>query len=338
MRGTTVRRVPVARGSSWRSLAVLAVVMCLAATHSAAGPQAELRGGSNYFTYRVDADCTREPYGVVNGYDQAPELIRDQLAQMARAGQKRLRIPVFHHRGADSGTVMDSTGGGISRANLSNLRELLKDVRAAGFDAVEIAFFPKDANDPAEWKEFDRGLYEENLAVIRQVRAEVVRSGVPYVLDLLNEGAPADGEDILLRYDKALWQDYRRTFGTSDTVGFSMMVWIAGRVPHLPSVYGDEPPAVLEVHLYGQEGNGDEYRQFMDADAALDALGYRQPLIVGEAYYDDAEAADGIRRAVADGDRPVRYLTQWPLPRQSRCPAADVAPPAAYGAYAAAGF
>ncbi|MGA4846155.1 hypothetical protein ACOBQB_07780 [Streptomyces sp. G5(2025)] len=318
---------------------MLASMTCLAgATRPAAVPRAEVGGGSNYFTYRVDADCTREPYGVVNSYDRAPDVIRDQLAQLVRAGQKRLRIPVFHHRGADSGTVMDSADGGLSRGNLRNLRELLSDVKRAGFQGVEVAFFPKDANDPAEWKTFDRALYAENRAVIRQVRAEVVRSGLPYVLDLLNEGAPADGQDVLLRYDRTLWQDYRREFGTSDTVGFSMTVWIAGRVPHLPSVYGQEPPKVLEVHLYGQEGNGDEYRQFMDADAALDALGYRQPLIVGEAYYDDAEAADGIRRAMRDGDRPVRHLTQWPWPRQARCPAADVAPPAAWSAYRTAGF
>jgi hypothetical protein len=79
----------------------------------AAVPQAELRGGSDYVTHRVDGDCTREPYGVVNSYDHAPELIRDRLAQSTRAGQRRLRIPVFYHRGADSGTVRDSTGGSM---------------------------------------------------------------------------------------------------------------------------------------------------------------------------------------------------------------------------------
>ncbi|MCZ4611569.1 hypothetical protein O3S80_49055 [Streptomyces sp. Lzd4kr] len=72
--------------------AVVAVVMCLAGMRPAAAPQAELRGGSNQFTYRGDGDCTREPYGVVNSYDQAPELIKDRLAQMTRAAQRRLRI------------------------------------------------------------------------------------------------------------------------------------------------------------------------------------------------------------------------------------------------------
>ncbi|WP_413755125.1 hypothetical protein [Streptomyces sp. MMBL 11-3] len=295
-------------------------------------------GGSNYFTYRVDADCEREPYGVVNSYDKAPGVIRRQLAQMAEAGQKRLRIPVYHHRGPDSGTVMDSTGGRLAAANARNLRALLDAVRSAGFEAVEVGFFPQDANDPTGWRTFDHDLYDENRGVIRQVRSLVTRSGLPYRLDLLNEGAPAEGQKVLLRYDRTLWDDYRQEFGVRDTVGFSMTVWIAGRVPQLPEVYGDSPPPVLEIHLYGQEWNGDEYQQFMSADAALDEIGYRQPLVIGEAYYNDAPAAAGVRRAVTDAGRPVLHLTQWPHPREAKCPAADVAPPVAYDAYAAAGF
>lgn len=296
-------------------------------------------GGSNYFTYQVDADCEREPYGVVNSYDKAPGLIQRQLDQMRQAGQKRLRIPVYHHRGQDSGTVMDSTGGRLDASNVRNLTALLAAVKSAGFEAVEVGFFPQDANDPTQWTAFDHGLYEENWKVVRQVRSIVVRSGLAYTLDLLNEGAPPAGKEVWLRYDKRLWEDYRRTFGTGDTVGFSMTVWIAGRVPQMPEIYGTTPPSVLEIHLYGQEGgNGSEYEQFMAADAALDKIGYEQPLIVGEAYYDDAEAAEGIRRAVVDAQRPVRHLTQWPVLRGGKCPAADVAPPAAYDAYAAAGF
>lgn len=324
---------PVAEVAALQSMAV---ILCLAGVRPV---EAELKGGSNYFTYRVDDDCTREPYGVVDSYDRAPDLIRRQLGQMARAGQKRLRIPIFHHRGVDTGTVMDSTGGSIGPENLSNLRALLRDVKTAGFQEVEIGFFPQGDNSPEDWKAFDRGLYEENLAVIREVRAEARRSGLPYLLDLLNEGVPGPNDDVLLRYVRTLWQDYRQEFGTSDTVGFSMTVWIAERVPQLPAVYGDGPPDVLEIHLYGDDHNGSEYRQFMDADAALDTIGYRQPLIIGEVFYNDAEAAEGIRRAMADGDRRVRHLTQWQWSRDRRCPAhADVAPPVAYDAYAAKGF
>ncbi|MFD5476488.1 hypothetical protein [Streptomyces hawaiiensis] len=332
------------------SLTALALVLLLTGAHlpperppadsaRGLGPGASAGGGSNYFTYQVDVDCEREPYGVVNSYDRAPGVIGRQLGQMARAGQKRLRIPVYHHRGPDSGTVMDSTGGRLDASNVRNLTALLGAVKAAGFEAVEVGFFPQDANDPTGWATFDQGLYEENWGVVRQVRSVVAHSGLAYTLDLLNEGAPPEGEKVWLRYDKTLWEDYRRAFGVRDTVGFSMTVWIAGRVPQLPEVYGNTPPSVLEIHLYGQEGqNGTEYQQFMAADEALDEIGYEQPLIVGEVYYNDTVAADGIRRAGADARRPVLHLTQWPILRKGKCPAADVAPPIAYDAYAAAGF
>ncbi|WP_146087571.1 hypothetical protein [Thermomonospora echinospora] len=323
-----------------RLLAAVGLGVLIAGTQAQAGQataKAESPGGSNYFVYRIDG-CDREAYGVVNSFDQAPDLIRSQLATMARAGQKRLRIPIFHHRGPDSGTVMDSTGGRLDSSNTRNLQNLLAAVKAAGFDAIEIGFFPLDANDPSEWRAFDRSLYEENRAIIRQVRELTVRASLPSMIDLLNEGSPGEGEHVLLQYTRTLWNDYTREYGTADTVGFSLKVVIADRVPKLPAVYGDRPPDVLEVHLYGKRPNGDEYQQFMAADAAMDRLGYRQPWIIGEAYANDPQAAAGIRRAMADADRPVRYLTQWPLTRAERCPDADVAPPAAYDAYADAGF
>jgi hypothetical protein len=307
-------------------------------TPSAVLPAPGLKGGSNYFVYRFEG-CHREPYGVVNSFHTAPSLIRAQLRRMAAAGQKRLRIPVFHHRGPDSGTVMDSTGGRLDARNVRNLTALLAAVRSAGFEQVEIAFFPKDANDPMEWTSVDESLYAENLSVVRRVRELVLRSGLPYVIDLVNEGAPPAGPEYraLLEYDRRLWADYTREYGDADTVGFSLTVWAAGRVPQLPAVYGDNPPRVLEVHLYGKPHDGSEYEQFMATDAEMDRIGYQQPWIIGEAYYDDPEAAAGIRRAMRDADRRVLFLTQWPLSRGAECDT-DVVPPAGFGAYAAEGF
>ena len=68
-------------------------------------------GGSNYLTYHLDPPCSREPYGVVYNYDTATATINAQLQQMYNNGQRRLRIPIFHGRGVDTGSVMDSTGG-----------------------------------------------------------------------------------------------------------------------------------------------------------------------------------------------------------------------------------
>jgi hypothetical protein len=57
-------------------------------------------GGSNYLTYHLDPPCSREPYGVVYNYDTATATINAQLQQMYTNGQRRLRILIFHGRGA----------------------------------------------------------------------------------------------------------------------------------------------------------------------------------------------------------------------------------------------
>ena len=325
------------RGKLPGAAALALATLLLGSPAAPATRAAPLAGGSNYDAYRLDG-CVREPYGVVNGYDDAPALIAEQLAAMARAGQRRLRIGIFHHHGPDSGTVMDSTGGDLSAQNRRNLADLLGAVRAAGFAEVAVAFFPQDANLPSRWTAFDEPLYQENRALIGNVRTIVAAAGLPYTLDLLNEGAPAAGQDVLSRYDTRLWTDYTAAYGSADTVGFSLAVWIAGRVAQLPAVYGGNPPPLFDVHLYGDDWNGDEHRQFVDADAAMTRLGYHQPWIIGEAYDNDPAAADGIRRAIADTGRTVRYLTQWPLTRARHCQDIDTAPPTAYDAYAGAGF
>src|SRR5437660_564192 len=90
---------------------------CSGSNSSASAPpppaQAGL-GGSNYMTYHLDPPCNREPYGVVYNYDTATATINSQLQQMYNNGQRRLRIPIFHGRGINSGTVMDSTAGDLA--------------------------------------------------------------------------------------------------------------------------------------------------------------------------------------------------------------------------------
>src|SRR5687767_14651316 len=63
----------------------------------AATTGATSRGGSNYGWYQIDG-CNREPYGVVNSFHKAPDLIRSQLAAMRAAGQARLRVHIIHRR------------------------------------------------------------------------------------------------------------------------------------------------------------------------------------------------------------------------------------------------
>ncbi|MFC9693222.1 hypothetical protein ACFTSF_32030 [Kribbella sp. NPDC056951] len=328
-----------------RRLLALATALLLATTAvlssatqvTAAEPTG--RGGSNFTWFRLDG-CNREPYSTISAFNQAEPEIRSVLKQLYDGGQRRLRIGIFHQRGhAPGGTVMDSAGGDLSAQNRANLSGFLAAIKQAGFLEIEVAFHPIGVNDPHGWKSFSASHYAENRDLIGNLRPLIAAAGLPYTIDLLNEGLPMTTEPILQDYSTRLWAHYTGRFGKGDTVGFSMTVWIANRVETMASVYGGNLPDVFDVHLYGDDrGNGDEYEQFVAAHQAMAERGYSQGWIIGEVHYADAAAAGKIRRAMADTGRTVFYLTQWPWTRAKRCPDVDVAPPTDFAAYLAEGF
>jgi hypothetical protein len=203
---------------------------------------------------------------------------------------------------------------------------------------VEIAFLPIGDLNPHNWLSWREDSYAEDRNLITNLHPLIAAAGIPYRIDLLNEGMPMSDEPVLRQYATKLWADYTARFGKADTVGFSMTVWIADRVTQMPAVYGDNPPDVFDVHLYGDSWNGDEYTQFVAADKKMNELGYHQDWVVGETFFDDPVAAAGIRRAIADTGRTVRYLTQWPLSRSQLCLDVDEAPPIDFDAFKAVGF
>jgi len=316
----------------------LAVLLVAVTTPLRSGAGALEVGGSNYDFYSLANGCDREQFGTIGSFDRGRDTITAQLGQMYDNGQRRLRIGIFHQHGPDTGTVMDSSTGDLSPANRRQLVELLAAVKKAGFQEIEVAFHPQGGDEPHDWDAMNEAAYQEDWGVIANLHQLIAAAGIPYRIDLLNEGMPMSTEPVLRQYAHRLWADYTARFGKADTVGFSMTVWIADRATQLPAVYGDNPPDVFDVHLYGDYWNGDEYSQFVQADKKMTSLGYHQPWIIGEAYFDDGWVADDIRRAIGATGRQVRYLTQWPLTRDRKCADVDQAPPIRYVAYRMAGF
>lgn len=298
---------------------------------------ANARGGSNYNFYALDG-CNREPYGVVNSYHKAPETIKSQLSQMRQAGQTRLLIGIFHWHGSDTGTAMDSMGGNLSAQNRQNLTDLLASVKQAGFAEIGITFNPVAYNDPSSWKVWDEGLYQENWNLIHNLRPIIQQAGIPYRIDLMNEGIPSTNQPVLLQYTKRLWSDYTYTHGKNDTFGFSVIGNEAARVNRIKEVYGSNPPSVFNFHFYGT-AQMNEYTQFVNAHNKLNSFGYKtQGVVVGETFYNDATAAYNLQRASTATGRAIPYLTQWPLTREQKCAHVDVAPPVSFSNFIARGF
>ncbi len=269
-------------------------------------PAAAALGGSNYAWYYLEAGCNREPYGIVYNYNTATATIDSQLQLMYNNGQRRLRIPIYFARGINSGTIMDSTGGTLAQQFLNNLTNLLAAVKAAGFVEIEVSFHPQSINNPAIWTTFSNDYFQENWSLIQNVRSIVAAAGIPYHLDLMNEGIPpAQGYPELLPYDQMLWNDYVAKFGSKDTMGFSIIADSAhvGQVSTVygPSAYGNHgSPQLFDVHIYDETGNS-----FATAYSSLTSQGYQGiPWIIGEGYYNDAtEAAAQRAEKKAPGNR-----------------------------------
>ena len=335
--------------NSLLALLSIAVALCSCGGGSSATqstpppPPAAALGGSDYGWYQLDSGCIREPYGVVYNYDTATATINGQLQQMYANGQRRMRIPIYFARGINSGTIMDSTGGNLSSRFRANLTNLLAAIKAAGFVQIEISFNPQSNNNPINWSTFSSDYYNENWTLIQNLRPIFAGSGIPYYIDLLNEGIPplaAGGYAPLLQYDQMLWNDYVAAYGSSDTLGFSIIA-DAFHANSVSAVYGMSPygnhgpPPLFDVHIYDETGTS-----FATAYNSLTSQGYKGVnWIIGEAYYNDAAEAASLRQQITSTGQTVLYLTQWPLTSGPGCsPDVTVAPPADFSNYQAKGF
>jgi Immunoglobulin I-set domain len=297
-------------------------------------------GGSNYLTYHLDPPCSREPYGVVYNYDTATATISAQLQQMYAGGQRRLRIPIFHGRGLDTGTVMDSTGGNLAARFRGNLTNLLAAIKATGFLEIEVSFNPQGGNDATQWTTFSDDYYQENWNLIQNLRPLIAGAGLLYHIDLLNEGIPPQGNAAFLQYSQELWNDYVAMFGSSNTIGFSIIADAAHlsqvSVVYGPSAFGNHgSPQLFSIHIYDETESS-----FQTAFTSLKAQGYQGiPWIVGEAFYNDAAEAASLSQAAGSTGQVVLYLTQWPETADRSCdPNVNVAPPLDFSNYQAQGF
>lgn len=331
-------------------LAVVPIVVALcgcggspSTTHATPSSPIAALGGSDYGWYQLDSPCIREPYGVVYNYDTATTTIDAQLQQMYANGQRRMRIPIYFARGINTGTVMDSTGGNLSSRFRANLTHLLAAVKAAGFEEIEISFNPQSDNLPINWNTFSSDYYNENWTLIQNLRPIIAGSGIPYHIDLLNEGIPplsSGGYAPLLQYDQMLWNAYVSSYGSSDTLGFSIIA-DAAHANSVSAVYGASAygshgaPPLFDVHIYDETGTG-----FATAYSSLASQGYSGvDWIIGEAYYNDAAEATSLRQEITITGQTVLYLTQWPLTSGPSCSTdVNVAPPANFANYQAKGF
>jgi hypothetical protein len=329
----------------FRALTNIALVVGLTFSSTGFAFRTLSPGGSNYAWYNLDApfqpapqtgqNC-REPYGIIANYHQpgVRSTVQSQLSQMRANGQERLRIPIYHGRGLNTGTVMDSTGGNLSATHRQNLQNFLADIKTAGFAEIMVGFFPTSAfNDPIQWSAWREDGFQENWNLIFTLRPLIVNAGILYRIDLMNEGAPTSGQTRLQEYVRRLWGNYNYVFGKADTVGVSIIGdnidrYVTMRNVMLSTGYG--LPYLYSVHFYESAVSGNA---MANLHQAMQSRGDAGGWIIGEVLYQDQTTLNKMLTTYV-GTRPIFFVLQWPVSRGRGCDGhADVAPPVDFSVY-----
>jgi hypothetical protein len=323
--------------------ALLSAVAVVFATSTRAGglPNPAPLIGASYTHYAI-SDCSLSGTGIVANYDLpfVRDIVRHQLAAMRRAGIASLRLILWHmHEPGDRAWgIISSFGGRLSDRDRANLADYLSDVRAAGFQRMTISFAPAVTNDPRNGDTYDSSLFEENWGFISDTRAVVKQYGPPTThLDLMNEGAPANTWrsstiERVKAYIAMMYRSYVLKFGNSDVVVSSIAG--PGRLRNLIDAYaasGVGYPNWFEVHVSYDPAKA--FANLTTADAMLAAQGLAQPLVIGEAPYDDLGVAATIGDFERSSSRPIDEILEWPLTRDGPCTDISVSPPYRANAY-----
>jgi hypothetical protein len=301
--------------------------------------------GVNFSNYG-GTDCQIDGAGVVATYDRPGVRARvlRELAVMHRRGIESVRLLLWHTSRwvRPRWGIVPAPHGSLVEPYRANLARYVSDLRRAGFRRLTVSFAPMLANEPG-LRRYDPATFWDNWGLVREVRAIVERDGPSSTrFDLLNEGAPNPAGDAALAarrsdYLVRLYRLYVHDYGRDDVVISAN----AGRFP--PDQYriaallrifersGVGFPRWFEIHVgYRTQ---DTLAGLRLVDRMLARQGLRQPLVIGEAPYDDAATATAIHRFAETSSRPVEEVIEWPLAADRPCRAISVAPPYHASAY-----
>jgi len=148
------------------------------------------------YTHFWNPDCSLDGTGIVEFGNGARTRIKRQLAAMRAAGIESLRLIMWNQHDPTGQTwgVVPSATGRLVEPYRSNFIAYLKDVRAAGFKQLTIAFGTQGPNSPLLYgpsgitdSGYDPSLFEENWRFIQDVRSLVKKYS----------GRAEDGDGVL---------------------------------------------------------------------------------------------------------------------------------------------
>jgi hypothetical protein len=301
--------------------------------------------GVNY-THYAFPNCTflRRNY-VIAGYQNpgGATKVHEQLRQMRRSGIGSLRTVVWYDAAGQAWGPIPAPGGALLEPFRTNLVRYVTEIRRFGFARLTIAFEPKGSDNPLP-RMYQPSLFAENWRIIQAVRAIVKRYGPSRTrFDLFSEGAPNQTPTSYepyppqtAHYIAQLYRAYVRRFGNGDVtisaIGSMDPVRRTNRVQNLIHILkstGEPLPKWYDVHL-GSDATGATYA-LSEAEKELRAERQYQPLVVGDAGYDNSSLARLLARYVKTSSRPLQEVTPWYTYTRYGCPVQPPYSPGAYG-------
>lgn len=292
--------------------------------------------GVTYTHAAVAADCNldRPRSAIVLTYDEpgVRRLVRGQLAAMRAAGMQSIRILLWNM--GDIGThtwgVVPSANGRLSEPYRTNLIRFTRDIRDAGFERFTVHFSPQWSNNPIGqygptgltqdvWEQVK---FEENWGFIREARALIKEHGPADTrFDIMSEFPPSEYQPAFIierlhSYMAEMWRRYVTTFGKGDV---TISIIGKGRDAEGPmrlrslvralATTGLGMPEWFELHP--DWSSPQVFQQLTAFDRALSDSGLAQPIVIGEASYENPAVAADIARFIASSPRQVLEVYQW---------------------------
>jgi len=274
------------------------------------------------------------------GQSAARHRVQAQLAAMAASGLDSLRVFfVFDYDVSENQYFVPARTGQLEEPFKSNLINYLRDIKAAGFRRVTLAFDPRYSADPGHrFGPYDPTTFEASWGLIRDTQPLLKQYGPSDSrVDLLNEGAPfLPGPDARIDWVQKAYGRYVDAFGANDvTVSAAIGSSVSGLVQVLQGT-GKPLPKWFDLHpRYEYTTSLDDLRRW---DAELTTAGAtQQTLVIGEVKYNDPDAARAVAEFAQEAQHHVEEVMEFPaitngVGGQSQC----IDPPYRIDAYALA--
>lgn len=261
-------------------------------------------------------------------YNSYRNVAKSRLKEMRDRGQTKLSSMLWYiEDGANCAYyshVVCPQRGKIHKNIQSNIKNLIADANAAGFDTFIFRFGQQSVADPlSENYQIHRiddtwNLIEETYKVV-EAAAKGKRMRVLYDLGVETMGHPYSNRQGAQEFLNTIWRRYVAKYPVQKTVGFTFNHAHSKALDNTLRVYESSGkwPAYIALDIYSDPG-----KHLSNISSALKKFGKpNHPVIIAETFYNSPNMAKHFRNAKSKLN--LKFVLQWPLVEKSGAQHAD---------------